>query len=519
MTEETKSLTQSAERWLSLAALVVAPTSLITGLCYFFGLLAIRNRLHYFGVDPATVGYTSADYVVTTIGTFFFASLRVLIVLAILVVLAVAFRHAATTGRRITLLRSIAWVVVGLGAVGLTVAVVWLVSDHSLIQSVIHNPTDMYMAVTVAAGIALLAVGYWALTVTGVGRLPKAAERVLLALAAAGLVVALFWVTDLYAVTQGKRSGQDAASKLWPADGEYTAVQLDTTEALNIPDNLVKMTVLPSQGPPAAPVYRYQCLRVLEAHAGRYVLVPARWSREQGYAITVTPDSTHRVTAVVDSTPVAPGTTVDDFWQCPEVVRTYQKPDLEPILIGPETAQSLVGVGQLSTTGPDTTSDTAPADDNPASSKGCVSEADPSAPPSALPPYPTGVAATREREITGDGASGRVRLAQRAMIFPDPAAAQNFMAAVQEHWGYCTDRTAAVNRDGEAQLRTLGARTVQEGIVSVTDSAPSSSVPDCAQALTAKANIVVTVDLCGVRDPAQAAAVAHDVRNRIPTDY
>lgn len=517
MSDETKSLTQSAERWLSLAALVVAPTSLITGLCYFFGLLAIRNRLHYFGVDPSTVGYTSADYVVATIGTFFFASLRVLVVLAVLVVLIVALRHWSGTGRRITLLLTIASLLVGLGAAGLGVAVVWLMSNRSLIKSVFDNPPDMYMAVTITAGIALLAAGYWTLTLTGFGRLPKMAERVLLALTAAGLVVALFWVTDLYAVDQGKLNGADAAGKLWAADGEYTAVQLDTTEALNIPDNLVKMTVLPSQGPPAAPVYRYQCLRVLEAHAGRYVLVPARWSREQGYAITVTPDATHRVTSVVDSTPVAKGATVDEFWQCPEVVRTYQKPDLEQIMIGPEQAQTLVGADNLSTTGPDTESGAAPANGQP-TSKGCVPEGNPSALPAALPPHPKGIAATREREIEGGEASSQVRLKQRVMIFPDPAAAENFMAAVQEHWGYCTGKTTALHRQGQAQPRTLGARVVQNSVLSVTDSAPSSSVADCAHALAAKSNIVVAVDLCGAREPAQAAAVAFDVRNNIPTD-
>lgn len=517
MTDETKSLTQSAERWLSLAALVVAPTSLVTGLCYFFGLLAIRNRLHYFGVDPATVGYTSADYVVSTIGTFFFASLRVLIILAVLVLLAAAFRHWAATGRRIALLRNIGWLLAGLGAVCLTVAVVWLVSDRSLIKSVLDNPPDMYMAVTITGGIALLAAGYWTLALAGAGRLPKAAERVLLALAAAGLVVALFWVTDLYAVDQGKRNGQDAAGKLWPADGEYTAVQLDTTEALNIPDNLVKMTVLPNQGPPSAPVYRYECLRVLEAHAGRYVLVPARWSREQGYAISVTPDATHRVTSVVDSTPVAKGSSVDEFWQCPEVVRTYQKPDLEPLLIGPERAQTLVGATGLSASGPDTNSDAAPADGNANSSKGCVPEGDPSALPTALPAYPQGISVTRQREITGNGASGQVWLQQRVILFPDPAAAENFMAAVEEHWGYCTNKTVAVSRRGEAQSRTLGARVVQQSVLSVPDSAPSSSTQDCARALAAKSNIVVAVDLCGAKNPSQAAAVAYDVRNRIPT--
>ncbi|WP_286175362.1 hypothetical protein [Mycobacterium sp. DL99] len=228
MSDETKSLTQSAERWLSLAALVVAPTSLITGLCYFFGLLFIRSKLQYFGVDPSTLGYTSADYAVTTVGLFFFAALRVLIVLAVLVVLGVAFRHWAATGRRITLLRTIAWLFAGFGAVSLTVAVVWLASERNLIKWIVDNPTQMHMAVAIAAGITLPATGYWTLTLTGLGRLPKIAERALLVLAATGLVVALFWVTDLYAVDQGKGHGAFASTQLWAADGDYTAVQLDT---------------------------------------------------------------------------------------------------------------------------------------------------------------------------------------------------------------------------------------------------------------------------------------------------
>lgn len=519
MSDEAKSLTQSAERWLSLAALVIAPTSLITGLCYFFGLLFIRSKLQYFGVDPSTLGYTSADYAITTVGLFFFAALRVLIVLAVLVVLVVAFRHWAATGRRITLLRSLAWVLVGLGGVSLTVAVVWLASERNLIKWIVDNPTQMHMAVAIAAGIALLAAGYWTLTLTGLGRLPKIAERALLALAATGLVVALFWVTDLYAVDQGKGHGAFASTQLWAADGDYTAVQLDTTETLDLPGSMVKTTVLPSQGPPGPPVYRYQCLRVLEAHGGRYVLVPARWSRDQGYAITVTPDATHRITGVVNATPVAQGPNIDPYWQCPEVVRTFGQPDLEPVLIAPEAAQTIVGAGSLKATGPDTNTDSASATGNATSPKGCAPEGDPSGVPAALPPYPADAPATREREFTGDSSSGSVWLRQRAMRFANPAEATDFMASVQEHWGYCAGKAAAVNRQGEAQTRTLGTRGLQEGILSVPDSAPSSAIADCAQALTAKSNIVVAVDLCGTKEPSRAVAVAYAVRDRIPTDY
>ncbi|MGA5537379.1 sensor domain-containing protein [Mycolicibacterium nivoides] len=522
MSDEAKSLTQSAERWLSLAALVVAPTSLITGLCYFFGLLSIRNRLKYFAVDPSMLGYTSADYAVTTVGLFFFAALRVLIVLAAVAVLAVAARHWAATGRRITLLRNIAWLLAGLGAVSLTTAVIWLVSGHSLIDKVVKGAPPMYMAGTIVAGIALLTAGYWVLAITGgfgaLGRLPKLAERALLVLATTGMVVALFWITDMYAVEQGKANGAYTASKLWAADGDYTAIQLDTTEALSIPGNLVKTTTLPAEGPAAPPVYRYQCLRVIEAHGGRYVLVPAKWSRERGYAITVAPDATHRITGVVNSTPVGRGPNIDPYWQCPEVVRLFQQPDLEPVLIGPDAAQTMVGAVGLNTTGPDTNTDSTPATGNSTSPKGCAPEDDPSAIPSALPPYPATVPATRERQFTADGPSGRVWMRQRAMTFSDPAEAEDFMASVQDHWGYCAGKVASANRHGEMQPRALGTPGLQEGVLTVSDSAPSVNAADCAQALAAKSNIVVAVDVCGTKEPSRAVAVAYAMRDRIPTD-
>ncbi|MGV0783998.1 sensor domain-containing protein [Mycolicibacterium sp. XJ775] len=504
MSDETRSLTQSAERWLSLAALIVAPTSLITGLCYFYGLLFIHDRLHYFGVDPSTLGYTSADYAVTTIRVFFFAAFRVLIVMAVLVALTVGVRRWAASERRIPLLRTIAWLSAAAGAAGLIVAVVWLTSEYSMINWVIKGAPPIYMAGLIVAGIALLVAGYSVLALTGgvgsLGRLPKIAERTMLVLAVITTVAALFWVTKIYASDQGKRDGAFAAGVLWAADGEYTAVQLDTTEVLGIPGSLVKKSTLPAEGPPAAPVYRYQCLRVLEAHGGRYVLVPARWSRENGYVITVTPDASHRITGVVNSTQVAKGGTVDPYWQCPEVVRVFQPSDLEPILLSAETTQTLSGAGRLSVTGPDTIT---PDRDNTATPDECVPE-----------DFLAKTPIVRERAFTGDGPWVR----ERAMMFDNPAQAEEFMAGALDRWNACAGMTAALNRYGEAQPRTLGTLGVQERILSMPDSASSTANPDCTQALAAKSNIVVAVDVCGTGDPARAVAIAYDIRERIPTN-
>ncbi|MGH3589180.1 MAG: hypothetical protein ACRDQ0_22960, partial [Pseudonocardia sp.] len=70
----------------------------------------------------------------------------------------------------------------------------------------------------------------------------------------------------------------------------------------------------------------------------------------------------------------------------------------------------------------------------------------------------------------------------------------------------------------EAQTRTLGTLGVQERILSMPDSASSSAPPDCTQALAAKSNIVMAVDVCGTKQPSLAVAVAYAMRDRIPTD-
>jgi hypothetical protein len=120
----------------------------------------------------------------------------------------------------------------------------------------------------------------------------------------------------------------------------------------------------------------------------------------------------------------------------------------------------------------------------------------------------------RERAFTGDGPWVR----ERAMMFDNPAQAEEFMAGALDRWNACAGMTAALNRYGEAQPRTLGTLGVQERILSMPDSASSTANPDCTQALAAKSNIVVAVDVCGTGDPARAVAIAYDIRERIPTN-
>jgi hypothetical protein len=52
-----------AERWLSFAAGIVTPVTLITALLFYFGYVSARSQYEYFGIDVDTIGLSTQDYV------------------------------------------------------------------------------------------------------------------------------------------------------------------------------------------------------------------------------------------------------------------------------------------------------------------------------------------------------------------------------------------------------------------------------------------------------------------------
>lgn len=91
------------------------------------------------------------------------------------------------------------------------------------------------------------------------------------------------------------------------------------------------------------------------------------------------------------------------------------------------------------------------------------------------------------------------------------------MAAAQAHWGYCAGNVGVVTRHGAAASRTLASLGLQENILAVSDTARGSTVQDCAQALGAKSNVVIGVDVCGAEQPLLAVGVIAPAWDRIPT--
>ena len=131
MTDEQESLPpQVAHRWLGVVGLFIAPTTLISGLCYLFGAAYTTQRLQYFAVDSQSLAFTTADYVTANIKVFFFAVVRVLFLCAVLVWVAVAVHRLAESRRCTRALRIAGWVAIAIAPGGLGVAISWLLFEY-----------------------------------------------------------------------------------------------------------------------------------------------------------------------------------------------------------------------------------------------------------------------------------------------------------------------------------------------------------------------------------------------------
>jgi hypothetical protein len=91
--------------------------------------------------------------------------------------------------------------------------------------------------------MALMA-GFWLLSAVGAERVPEPftnAQRVSLMAAAAVVVMALFWLTNIFATAYGENEAKSTAAKLWP---KQTGVTLYTDDRLGAPSNLIVESVL-----------------------------------------------------------------------------------------------------------------------------------------------------------------------------------------------------------------------------------------------------------------------------------
>jgi hypothetical protein len=120
-------------------------------------------------------------------------------------------------------------------------------------------------------------------------------------------------------------AGEDQArithSKLWSQENSVV-LDADASLLLPVPPKQIKVTWVPPADPATKPTFlRYECFRSLAVRGDRWVLVPARWAPEYGYAVIITADSSHVVSVnmVKNIAESDAAKNRGGGWECPEV--------------------------------------------------------------------------------------------------------------------------------------------------------------------------------------------------------
>ena len=265
------------ERLRALAN-VLAPTTVLAALLYYFGYVTTYSRYAYFGVELDQIGLSQQDLVLRSVAALFLPA-GVLTLLGLLtagvrhVLLrrAAADRPAAATRR----MRLLALAVAAAGALVLGRGVLGVV-----VPSVSAAEPIATSAGCLAGGALVVATALWFRARLGASPDPTAARSfwtpvwVIVALG-------LFWATNSLAAAYGRGQATDFTSRL-PAK---PAVTLDSTERLYLPPEATEST-LPAE-PGQRFRYRYRNLRLLVASGDRLFLVPATWRPRSGVVLVV----------------------------------------------------------------------------------------------------------------------------------------------------------------------------------------------------------------------------------------
>ena len=307
---------QVLTRWIGVVSIFVAPTTIVTGLCFYFGYVSTRAYLAYFGVDSDAVGFSTGDYMLKSVSVLYPPLVTLLLIWAVALWGGEYARRTLKRGRHLRLVRAGA---IGLGAVGAVAMVRGLVG-------VLEWPHlswlggEEWTPIALVAGVSAIGLGYWIITAsrTGPARVIAPAERITVGLACAVMVLALFWIANIFANAYGDNRAKAYAASLWT---KQTTIALYTNQRLDAPSNMVVETPLAQE--PGVASYRYQCFRGLTVHGTRWVLLPARWTPQFGYAVILDVGASNRISVTrlqgIADTPAADW---NGSRQCPEVAPT-----------------------------------------------------------------------------------------------------------------------------------------------------------------------------------------------------
>lgn len=252
----------------------------MTGILFYFGYVSSKSFYAYFGVTLSALDLSTSTYAVRAPETLFRP-----VVALILILLAVAVAHHSLHAylARVRPRESLVALVVlmALGVVGLVVG----------LDGLRGGTRGAYSALALAVGALLVELGLWTGHTSGllpapVSEVYRDSLNVRRGLLAALLVVAAFWATTILAIERGADTARlvERSLPLQPQAVVYSKFDMQLPGSMRT-----------ELAPGGAYRYRYNGLRPLLYSDGRWFLVPARWTRQNGLAVIVLADAPAQV--------------------------------------------------------------------------------------------------------------------------------------------------------------------------------------------------------------------------------
>jgi len=254
---------------------VVAPTTLLTALLYYFGWAHAYYFFGYFGVNSTMLGFTTTDYLMRCVDSLFLpvTAAAVAVLLASWAVGLLHARLSAGPGRRtVPVLVSVLVVVAATAMLGGAVA--------TLRAPAVQNLRSAIAPVVFASGVLLAT--YAAHLRRRFGR--GAPKRPVAAVAEWAVVlilvgIGLFAAATNYAAAVGELRAQSFAASL----SAQPDVVLYSEKNLSLRAPSVRKTECTD--PLTAYKFRYEGLKLVLQSGGLYMFLPAAWTKDVGPAI------------------------------------------------------------------------------------------------------------------------------------------------------------------------------------------------------------------------------------------
>ena len=281
----------SPRRALELVGLVVAPTTLVTALAFYFGWVLTNSRASYFGIDASALGYSTQDYLLRSADALFvpFGSVFAL-------ALGGVWLHAFAIGQLGEPHARARLRIAARGAVGIG-GVLFALGAFAVFRPISFSPHYLFASASPGIGIALLAYGVHlldrvAVAARGPARRGAASagpsmRATALTLVALLVVLSGFWTASRYADALGRGRAERLAATLQLRP----QVTVFAPKRLALAAGGVVERRLAGGG---AYGYSYSGLRLLVRSGGKYFLLPDGWTRARGSAIVLADSPDYR---------------------------------------------------------------------------------------------------------------------------------------------------------------------------------------------------------------------------------